>query len=163
MPRIQTRRCGCGRSYDLLEHPPGEWSALDRKDIDDLSCPGCGASEHEIVIGTATGIQLGGDAGVSKIYPYFDRSLGVEVRSHQHRQWLMKNEPDGTPRQFPLVPVEGDFDELAELRRKRALDAEVREQEAEINRQLMHPDHRAEIMKARAIIEQYGVSLWEDR
>lgn len=163
MPRIQTRRCSCGKSYDLLEHPPGQWSALDRPDIDDLSCPGCGKLEHEVVIGMASGIQLGGSAGVSKLYPYFDRALGCEVRDHQHRQWLLKHEPDGTPREFPLVAVEGDFDELAELKRKRALDREVAEEAEEINRQLMHPDHRAEIMKARAIIEECGISLWEGR
>jgi hypothetical protein len=119
---MQGRRCRpCGRDYSIL-FVRGEGAAVDRPEaeIDDLTCPSCGADDYEVVIGLASGIQLGGDAGVGRNFPYFDHALGVEVRSAQHRRWLMQHNADGTRRAVPLVPTEGGFDPVADFEREQA-------------------------------------------
>lgn len=117
--RIQTRECAaCGRRYDVLYHHREGWSALEREDLDDLRCPACDGSEFVPIIGAASGIQLGGSAGVGKHFPYYDRALGCEVTSHQHRTWLMTHHPNGTRRADRLLPTEGAVDFVAEAEKE---------------------------------------------
>lgn len=112
---ISYRRCSvCSREYALL-FAKGEYSALDRDDIDNLSCPACDSKEYQGVIKSGTGIKLGGAAGVGRVYPYFDRALGVEVQSDTHRRQLC--------RERGLIPTDGDLD-LAAIAREDERQAE---------------------------------------
>jgi hypothetical protein len=113
MPRIETRKCACDRKYDVLWTRTGEGkveepSALDRPELDDLRCPACDGTDYRVVIGLATGIELGGAGGVGKHYPYFDRALKCWVDSAQHRRRICKERN--------LIPAE-DIDLVADYSR----------------------------------------------
>lgn len=95
MARIIRREClDCKVTHDLMWWPDAkdgiEHLSQDNEDPYDLTCPGCQGSNHRELIPIANAIWQGGDHGVGNIYPYFDRSLGCEVRSHNHRKQLMK-------------------------------------------------------------------------
>lgn len=72
-----------------------------------------------------TGIDLGGAAGVGRMFPYFDRALGCEVNSATHRRWLLTHYPDGRVREFALRPTDGAWCPEEEIKE------EVREREAD--------------------------------
>lgn len=106
---ILKRRCPVdGTVFDLLE-VRGELSALNHDDLDHLGCPVCGA-EGESVIAGFLPKDLGGQGGVSKDFPYFDRGLGCVVNDAKHRRWLLEHYPDGRRRPEKLIPTDGDFD-----------------------------------------------------
>lgn len=112
MGRIRQRKClGCGTSYDLFEWQ-GELLAQDRpaSEVENISCPGCDSVEFREQITVPTPIEMGGEHGVGKRYPYYDNGLNTEVRSKKHHAWLMDHLPNGQRRNVPLVPVEGDID-----------------------------------------------------
>lgn len=111
----QHRRClDCGKTYDVLQDlrfPDNPFSSLiPGKELEDLSCY-CGSTSHEVVIRSGKGVDLGGEAGATAEYPRWDRGLGCEVKSAQHRRWLMRHHPDGTPRDIPLRPIESSTDD----------------------------------------------------
>jgi hypothetical protein len=91
MPLIRSREClACGRQFDLLEHPPGELSNLDRADIDDLSCPDCDHLEAKPIVSCGQAVFTGGAAGVGKHYPYYSDTFGCEVQSNRHHLQLCR-------------------------------------------------------------------------
>lgn len=49
----------------------------------------CGSANLLALVSGAKAIFTGGEAGHGKIYPYFDRSLRMEIRSHQHHKQVM--------------------------------------------------------------------------
>ena len=104
MPTIRGRRCSlCNREYDVLWWPDGTAAAFGHDDGKlDERCPYCLSDKYESLVATAN------PAGV-KGYPYFDRGLGCEVESPAHRRRLCKEKG--------LVPVDGDFDEDASIRK----------------------------------------------
>jgi hypothetical protein len=120
--------CGCGNRFQALFRPVAERDEQGQVvrvkgqiqygvQLVDEACPSCGSTDLEDgKLMPATGIELGGAGGVGKHYPYFDRALGCEVNSAQHRRWLMKHHPDGTPRDFELRPTDGAWDPDEELK-----------------------------------------------
>lgn len=159
MPRIQTRKCSdCDKQYDLLwtrtRDGVEEASALDRADIDDLTCPACASTEFTIVIGVATGIDLGGDGGAGKLYPYYDRALQVRFESAQHRRRYLK--------QHNIVALEGGFEPeklFSDMRSQR--DAAEAEYQAMVAEMENGPD-RADYMRLRERIAEEEASRGRD-
>lgn len=101
MTRTRWRWCmGCGVEYSVLEHN-GIAIGMERED-DGTGCPRCNNEEFLPVASIGTGIELGGEAGVGRHYPYFDRGLGQPISSAAHRRRVMKK--------HNLTAVEGDFD-----------------------------------------------------
>jgi len=101
MPVVKTRRCPEGHLHDVLMWPDGYTLSQDNPTGTDLRCPTCAAppDAHEEVFTAGTAINTGGEHGVGKRYPYFDRAFGCEVRSAQHRAQLCKR--------HNVVPLEG--------------------------------------------------------
>ena len=112
---IFERRCTCGRVYEVMTWK-GEYSALDREDINDLSCPACDGLEFTLVPSASIAIETGGEHGVGRIYPYYDNGLCMHVRSKKHRAQIMK--------QRGIVAVDGDVDLESDVSRQ------IRENEA---------------------------------
>ncbi len=105
---ILHRRCPVdGRVFDLL-FLNGEMTALDDDNIDQLGCPECHTT-GEIIVGSFLPKDLGGEAGVGKMYPYDDKALGCRVRDAAHHRWLLTHEPNGSLRDEPLVQTHGEF------------------------------------------------------
>ncbi|MCP4307310.1 MAG: hypothetical protein GY788_21060 [bacterium] len=88
----------------------GEFSALDREDFENLSCPACDGLEFSLVPSASIAIDTGGEHGVGRIYPYYDNGLCCEVRSKKHRAALC--------RQRGIVPVDGDVDLESDVSRQ---------------------------------------------
>lgn len=113
---MRARRClECDKSYDVLSFRECTW-AIDHPLLDNPHipkpmreelieagalevCPDCDSEKFKALASVGRGVMLGGSAGVGKHYPRFDRGLGCEVRSHQHRQEICKRRN--------LEPVEG--------------------------------------------------------
>ena len=89
MPILRRRCAECGREYELLRIGRSI-SALDRDDIEDLSCPTCSSLSCGNVIGAVTGTGLGGEAGHGRFFPRWDNGLGCRVSSNAHRKRIMK-------------------------------------------------------------------------
>lgn len=87
MPSIRSRRCECSCCYDVMEFSDGTSISLDNKSSDDEfdGCPACGSREFTLRIPS----PRGGEAE-KRIYPYFDRNLGVTCTSSAHRASIMK-------------------------------------------------------------------------
>lgn len=117
---IENRKCPDGHRYEVLVMQ-GEVCGLD---ADHPNCPTCGSTEFERLVGGAIGIDLGGEAGVGKLYPYFDRGLMTYVKSAKHRREICKARG--------LVPVDGDIDLDADRRKQDAAESEVRRKYHEI-------------------------------
>ena len=78
---IRVRQCvSCEHRYDVLDMN-GLVTSCDRDD-DEPICPVCDEPEFRRIISQA---HPAGDAGVID-YPYFDRGLGREIKSSQHRR-----------------------------------------------------------------------------
>jgi hypothetical protein len=139
--RTEVRRClDCSERFEVLEdlraqHAAQPYTSLDRRarDIDDLACPACRGERFEVMLSVGQGIQMGGDAGVGRDFPYFDRGLGMHILSAQHRAQVCRSRG--------LVPMEesgakaiGDVyraRELAAERDEAAYNEMRREQEAD--------------------------------
>jgi hypothetical protein len=95
-------KCVCGETFDeFVDYGEGE-SASDTK-----PCPKCGA-------GASWNPGSNIDRS-SERFPYFDRGLGIEVQSKQHRRDICAN-----PRKYGinsdgLIPVDGDWDADREM------------------------------------------------
>ena len=113
MATIQTRRCVCTRRYEILVDARRGDSALDRADIDDLSCPDCGSLEPTVQFGAASTV---------KGYPYFDTELGLEIQSPGHRARVLKERG--------LVALDGELANVLERQH-----AEQRRQQEDHDRQ----------------------------
>jgi len=99
---IRTYRCqDCSHQFDLL-FVRGEPTSLDHEDINDTSCPECGAGRRVSILAGAHGIELGDVAGVGRHYPRFDAGLGRMVNSAAHRRQLCAA--------MGVQPVDGDID-----------------------------------------------------
>ena len=107
MPIVRRRCVACRHAFELLSSHGGILSALDRPDIDDLSCPKCGHAE-------AVAIVSAGFERDRNVYPYFDESLGREILSRRHR--------DEVCRELGVVAVDGALPELVEKRQSRERD-----------------------------------------
>jgi len=156
---IFTRRCtACAREYDVLAwgfdkkvQDFTKLSALDREPEDDLRCPSCDeAGFVALVPRVAEGQAMQPSAG-GTMYPYFDRGLGCEVRSAQHRRWLMIHHPDGTPRESRLYATEGAYDSLAELDRRRNANEDL---DRRLKAQREEEDADGELRRAKDIVKQ---------
>jgi len=105
---------------------------------DDLPiCPKCDCPDFKSLVGIPTGIDLGDEAGVGRIYPYYDRNLKCRVSNAKHRKQICKARG--------LIPVDGDMTETLD----RQVSADERKN-AEIKRKYdnlkdmydHHPDFR---------------------
>lgn len=157
---IVTRRCtSCRTKFELLSSHGGQLSSLaPGKDLDDLTCPACGAGDAEIVIGAATG-KLASLAGAK--YPYVDRGLGCLVRDVNHHRWLLRHYPDGREREVALVHADGfdhqkviDDQRYAQLETVRDYHAYIREMTEGPNRE----DYARSLAFAREHVEQFKAS-----
>jgi hypothetical protein len=128
------------------------------------TCPGCGGSRIVRLVPEASGrgINLGGEAGVGRHFPYYDRALNTWVRSHQHRRWLMTHNADGTDRAVKLAPTDGavDFEELG-AEEARAIEEEDRAWKAQQDYLENGPD-RAQYHRAMDIYKQLPMSYFEE-
>lgn len=55
-----------------------------------LECPECFGIDLEVIIEAGVGVRLGGEAGVGREYPYFDRSLGMRISSARHHREVQR-------------------------------------------------------------------------
>lgn len=78
----------CGHEFEEI---------LNLSEIPALRCPVCGGIIH-IVIKRAPATDLFSQ----NLYPYYDRGLGCEVRSKQHRKELCAA--------LGVIPIDGDYD-----------------------------------------------------
>jgi hypothetical protein len=103
----RTVKCtACHREFMLLEWKDGTVLNNDQPSdrATDLSCPDCGCEERRTVVGVASAVGTGGEHGVGRIFPYFDRTLGLEVRSAKHRAQLCAERG--------IVPLDGGMDSV---------------------------------------------------
>lgn len=118
---IRERECAeCELVYEVLsvgsrvmagelahEMPDGE-----------VVCSRCHCPDFTTLFSTQVAVTgLGGDAGVGKFFPYYDRGLGTGnggrgllVRNAQHRRWLLDHKPSGAKRESRLIPLETNSD-----------------------------------------------------
>jgi len=182
------RRClECGFKYELLVHRrfnihTGEYdaptiSALSHPHEDHTTCPRCSSEDFEAIVRAPNLIGSKeeslpylarcpevGERGLTQAhFPYFDAGLGVVLESPEHRQWLMKNHPDGTPREEPLVCVGNDlpWDPSGIVDREIAHTADVnRRYNAYRDEMLSHPEtRRAWDFVERAVLAK-DLSAW---
>jgi hypothetical protein len=92
----------------------------------DLSCPACSSVRSVGLLTVGRGVDLGGEAGATALYPRFDRGLGCIVKDRKHHRWLMTHEPDGTERAIPLRPVESSQDVVLEFHERQWAEEEQR-------------------------------------
>lgn len=98
---LERRKCtGCEARYDVIL-VRGVAIGLDRED-DKPTCPGCDGNEFIRMVGVGTGVELGDVGGAGKIYPYFDRAMGITLNSAKHRREECKKRG--------LLPIDGDID-----------------------------------------------------
>ena len=158
---ILRRRCPIdGLEFDLLS-VRGELSALDHPDVDHLGCPTCGAEGYAIVASFLPK-DLGGEAGVGKLYPYYDHGLGTHVRDVGHHRWLMEHEPNGQKREARLRQTHGDVEFEADCDKRKsemeASEARYRAQQDE----LINGPNKAHYGKLCDILREKGAieRLW---
>jgi hypothetical protein len=165
---ILARRCRTPEcenlEFSLLELN-GRVTNMDQPDdrIDELGCPKCGA-DGERVIRASSLHGLGGAAGVSKDFPYFDTALGVTVQSKSDLEWHRRHRKDGTPREHILRSMEGAWDPEAEIDREaeqraaseRAYKEQIREQAEGPNKEAF--GKLSDILREPGAIER----LWRD-
>ena len=88
---ILLRRCqDCATRYEVLWH---RGSGLElSKDLDPPACPDCGADFEGAIslLSAGSGIWMGDEAGVGKIYPYYSHALQTQLHSHKHREQVMR-------------------------------------------------------------------------
>lgn len=86
----------CHHEYEVLVMG-GVESALDQPkgQEDNLTCPKCGGADFVKLIGVASIVD-------SRMYPYFDRGLGLTLTSAQHRKQVCAERG--------VVPIDGDID-----------------------------------------------------
>lgn len=95
MAVVVVRECiKCSTRYDLMHWPNSKddvhYLSQDNEDPFDISCPKCHSDERRKVVTVGQAIWQGGDHGHGKLYPYFDRSLDMEIRSKKHHDSVMK-------------------------------------------------------------------------
>lgn len=115
---VKLRECSnCKKRYALLSRMVAgseELSALDNDDIENLRCPQCGNEGYRTIVASATGVELGGEAGATSRYPRWDNGLGCWVKSKDHLKQLLTHVPldesgrIGPPRDIPLIQTHGD-------------------------------------------------------
>lgn len=135
---IRERRCnGCGSTYEVLVL--GSMARIVAMtgavgEAETLRCAKCGDGTYTEVFNTQfTPTGLGGEAGVGRFYPYYDRALGpgkgLLVKDAKHREWLMRHEPNGTPREERLIPLDSKTDSATRGTWEDIADAEAAENE----------------------------------
>jgi hypothetical protein len=153
---VHKRRCtDCHRVYHILETARHGPSALDREDddIDNLSCPSCDSTAYLPLIGSATGVDLGGEAGATSVYPRFDQGLGCIVKSRTHLRFLMDHNEDGTPRAIPLRPTEGE-DPTGEFYEKQWAEEDRRKAQAAKDNEQFQYENRADIAHMNRVVAE---------
>jgi len=86
-----SREClDCGLQYDLLQWKDGTELSQDNAVAEDTSCPSCHSDEKKKILTVGRGIWTGDEAGVGKIYPYYDRSLEMRIHSKAHHDRVMQ-------------------------------------------------------------------------
>lgn len=100
MATIAYRKCSCGEDYEVLTHNGETVNMSDA--VSDAICPVCKGEEFSLRVVSGTGIELGDVSSVGKLYPYFDRGLGMQVNSSAHRKKICKERN--------LIPVDGTMD-----------------------------------------------------
>lgn len=112
---------GCGKEYDTLtlrgvtwalEHPVLDNSQLTQAQREKLCsegyfdcCPSCDSTDRMRLTKAGLGIRLGGAAGQGRLYPYFDRGLGMHIETAAQRDRVMAERG--------LVPLENDLCPIA--------------------------------------------------
>lgn len=123
MPCIRSRRCSaCSHTYDIMEWNTGKHAGITmtmETEVEPAVCPQCSSGEYVGIVTAGTGIEQGGDHGHGKIYPYYDRGLGMHIRSAKHRREVCKKRG--------LIPVDGDHDFARRTEQDRQDDAEFEE------------------------------------
>lgn len=158
---LRCTAAGCGRKFEVLMIN-GRATAMDHPDENNLFCPDCGG-EGEGLVGVSLLKDLGGEAGVGREFPRFDHGLGTMVRDAAHHRWLLKHHPDGTPREVPLRPTEGevDFEEGADIE-QRATEQVTREYQ-EYVRELREGPNREAYGKLVERLASEGTAMWDRR
>lgn len=100
-------------------------------------CPKCFSSDLASIVAVGIGIRLGGEAGVGREYPYFDRTLGMHIKSAQHHRRVQKrmgirqvdNAMEHVIDEHGRIESENDRHEAAyqEMLRQQADDPEIRQ------------------------------------
>lgn len=127
--------CGtCGRVDDVRARN------TDRDDEGRVRCPGCGEWAPRYFDRPVALLGLGGEAGYSKGYPYFDRSLRMRISDRAHHDRVL--EQRGLRRVEP-----GEIEKIGA--RMRAQDEEIDREIAEQNREIEEAPHFAEFRKQR--------------
>lgn len=111
----RVRRCAgvkCRTKYNVIESVLAK-PFVEGRDDDLLACPKCGSEVYVPVLALGRGIQLGGEGGVGKHFPYRDRGLGtapdgggIEVQSAAHRRHLLRYEQRWSNRQQRWIEKE---------------------------------------------------------
>lgn len=139
MPLLRQRRCkACETEYEVLE---SKGQVIGMGDDDCPDCPQCGGSEYEGLIGAPLGIDLGDEASVGRHYPRWDSGLGCMVNSAKHRRQLCKERG--------LVPVDGDFDVEADVRKSEYYRDGVRKRNAALRDEMEHSPEFREMRELR--------------
>jgi hypothetical protein len=156
MPLLERMCASCGRSYALLargwdksKQDFREVIAVDHQDPAHLTCPECGEAQW---VYPASFFGPTAPTMDSRMYPYFDRGLGCEVRTPAHRRWLLSHTPDGKERPSRLIPMEGEmqtFQDMGEREMSARVDLD-KHLAAEAKKQQDDPD----IRKAADVIRQ---------
>lgn len=130
MARLLSRRCECGREYELFEHR-GE-TLLQETGEPFAGCPGCGQPAERAVplIGVPMGIDLGGYGSTGRVYPYFDRGLQRWIESAADRKRICK--------QMGVEPIDGDISDADLLGDRDREDRASAQRLAEYNDRVEH-------------------------
>ncbi len=92
MPVIRPRRCNdCGTEFDSIVFASRGFARhMDTgTQTEEITCE-CGSTDLTRLVSAANVIWTGSEAGYGKIYPYFDRSLGIRIHSKAHHDQVMK-------------------------------------------------------------------------
>jgi len=113
-------------------------------------CPVCESLDFTQFASIATGVRMGGEAGVGRDFPYFDRGLGMRISNHEQREAEIKKRG--------LIPLEGqdvDFEGFEAARYKR-LDAPRKRQQALEQQYQEDPEYKVAYGKLmeRALIKR---------
>jgi hypothetical protein len=136
---IEHRRCVCGTEYSVLAHG-GAVVCVESED-DRPGCYHCGSEDHERLVRAGTGVDLGGYAGVGRIYPYFDRALKCHIESAADRKRICAERG--------LVPVDGDIDD-SDARKRFAEEDVIRDRWTDLQEKYEKDPEFAEFRRLRA-------------
>lgn len=155
MPLLHRECEACGRRFVLLSLC-GVVTNNDRDtDIEDLSCPDCGCTEAEAILGGAVLKDAVNGSGIGIKFPYRDMALGCIVESAAHRRQLLAERN--------WTATDGDLDWEREGQADLDATATAEREFEEEQDYLFNGPSRAEYHKAREVIAQLPVEFFERR